>query len=139
MPVINSYPSLLELTSTVVAAYLSHNSVPASDVPNVISAVMNAMATVGTEAEAPPPLRQLQPAVPIRKSITPDFIICLEDGRKMKMLKQHLRLVYQMTPDDYRQKWGLPPEYPMVAPSYAKRRSDFARSSGLGRSRHARR
>jgi len=120
----------LELTSTIVEAYVSNNTVPVSDLPALIRDVYETLVSldgpVEPEQEAP------QPAVPIKKSVTPDYIICLEDGKKLKMLKRHLKTAYDMTPDEYREKWGLPPTYPMVAPNYAKQRSKLARDIGLG-------
>lgn len=122
--------SCLELTAQVVSAHVSHNSVAATDLPDLIRNVYQALATVGQPVEEP---EKLQPAVPIRRSVFPDYIICLEDGKKLKMLKRHLHSAYGMTPEQYRERWGLPPEYPMVAPSYAERRSSLAREIGLGR------
>ena len=121
---------LLILTSEIVSAYVSNNSVQAGDIPGVINQVYKALSSVGTAslsaADRP------QPAVPIKRSVTPDYIICLEDGKKLKMLKRHLKTAYDMSPEDYRERWGLPPDYPMVAPNYAQKRSDLARDSGLG-------
>ena len=125
------------LTAEIVSAYISNNSVPPAELPQCISRVYAALvgiATGQTEAKASPPV-PLQPAVPVRKSITPDHIVCLEDGRTFKSLKRHLRARYGLTPDQYRAKWGLPPEYPMVAPNYAKARSDLAKAIGLGQTR----
>ncbi|AXY22910.1 Transcriptional regulatory protein ros [Komagataeibacter saccharivorans] len=122
--------SCLELTAQVVSAHVSNNSVAATDLPDLIRNVYQALATVGRPVEEP---EKLQPAVPIRRSVFPDYIICLEDGKKLKMLKRHLHSAYGMTPEQYRERWGLPPEYPMVAPSYAERRSSLAREIGLGR------
>lgn len=122
---------LVELTADIAAAYLSANTVPAADLPGLIQTIHQALAGVSGGAPAPAAEPQ-KPAVPIKKSITPDFLISLEDGKKYKSLKRHLRTKYNMTPDDYRQKWGLPKDYPMVAPNYAKARSEMARSMGLG-------
>jgi predicted transcriptional regulator len=123
---------LLRMTAEVVAAYVSNNSLPTAQVAEVINAVY--LSLRGLEAKSPEEkLEALRPAVPIRRSITPDYLICLEDGKKLKMLKRHLRSTYGMTPDEYRQKWGLPPDYPMVAPNYAEQRSAFAKKIGLGR------
>jgi predicted transcriptional regulator len=123
---------LLRMTAEVVAAYVSNNSLPTAQVAEVINAVY--LSLRGLEAKSPEgKLEALKPAVPIRRSITPDYLICLEDGKKLKMLKRHLRSTYGMTPDEYRQKWGLPPDYPMVAPNYAEQRSAFAKKIGLGR------
>ena len=124
---------LLKMTTEVVAAYLSNNEIRAEQIPNVINTVLNSLReTRGEpiETKAEP----LKPAVTIRKSVTPDYIVCLEDGKKLKMLKRHLRTMYNLSPDDYRAKWNLPSDYPMVAPNYAKQRSDFAKQIGLGRS-----
>ena len=123
---------LLTLTADIAAAYVSNNTVQASDVPAVIQTIYRALAGVGSTAVAPAPEPQ-KPAVPIKKSITPDFLISLEDGKKYKSLKRHLRTQYNMSPEDYRAKWGLPKDYPMVAPNYAASRSALAKSMGLGR------
>ena len=121
----------IEMTADVVAAYLSNNPVAAADLPALIQSVHQALsaAAAGPAAAALPPL---EPAVPVKKSITPDHIVCLEDGRKFKSLKRHLRTKYDMSPDEYRTKWGLPKDYPMVAPKYAETRSALARQMGLG-------
>ena len=122
---------LLEMTADIVSAYVGNNSVAANDLPSLISNIHAALSQVSTgvvEAEPEPK----EPAVPIRKSISPDFLICLEDGRKFKSLKRHLRTKYDMSPEEYRAKWGLPKDYPMVAPNYAKARSDLAKQMGLG-------
>jgi predicted transcriptional regulator len=121
----------IEMTADVVAAYLTNNPVAASDLPGIIQAVHQALTAAAAgpaAATAPVP----EPAVPVKKSITPEFLICLEDGRKFKSLKRHLRTKYDMSPDEYRTKWGLPKDYPMVAPSYAEKRSSLARQMGLG-------
>jgi len=119
---------ILRLTADVVAAYVRNNALATNDLPGVINTVHASLKDVnGGPAAAP-----LQPAVPIRKSVTPDFIVCLEDGKKLKMLKRHLRTSFNLTPDEYRTKWQLGPEYPMVAPNYAKLRSEFAKQIGLG-------
>ncbi len=123
---------LLRMTADVVAAYLGNNTLPTAQLPDVIRAVylsLKALDGKAGEAKSEP----LKPAVPIRKSITPDYLICLEDGKKLKMLKRHLRSTYNLTPDAYRQKWALPADYPMVAPNYAQQRSAFAKQIGLGR------
>ena len=122
---------LVTLTADIVAAHVSNNSVAISDIPLVIRSVHEALAGLGTKAEPAPELQQ--PAVSVRSSIKPDYIVCLEDGKKLKMLKRHLRTTYNMTPDEYRAKWSLPADYPMVAPNYAQQRSDFAKRIGLGR------
>jgi predicted transcriptional regulator len=123
---------ILRMTAEVVSAYLSNNVLPAAQISEVIQAVhgsLNALGSRQNELAAEPP----RPAVPVKKSVTPDYIVCLEDGKKLKMLKRHLRSTYNMTPDEYRTKWGLPSDYPMVAPNYAKQRSEFAKKIGLGR------
>ncbi len=127
--------TLLGLTSQIVATYVSNNSVQVSDLPALITSVHQSLATLGqpqASAEAP---ADLKPAVPVKKSVTPDYIVCLEDGKKLKMLKRHLQSSYGLTPAEYRTKWGLPNDYPMVAPNYAKARSDMAVKIGLGRSK----
>jgi len=124
---------LIALTSQIVSAYVSKSSVQASDVPALITSVYQSLKSLGqpqASAEVP---TELKPAVPIKKSVTPEYIICLEDGKRLKMLKRHLSSSYGMTPDEYRTKWGLPADYPMVAPNYAKARSDLAVKIGLGR------
>ncbi|MDB5537615.1 MAG: transcriptional regulator [Devosia sp.] len=128
----NAASDLVVFTGEIVSAYVSHNSISTHDLPTLISSVHAALKTLGAAApvEAAP---ELKPAVAIKKSVTPDFIICLEDGKKFKSLKRHLMTHFQMTPDDYRAKWGLPDDYPMVAPSYAAVRSTLAKSNGLGR------
>jgi predicted transcriptional regulator len=123
---------LLRMTAEIVAAYVRKNPLPTAQLAEVIGSVhlsLRALDGKGAEAISEP----LQPAVPVRKSITPDYLICLEDGKKLKMMKRHLRSTYGMTPDDYRLKWGLPADYPMVAPNYAEQRSVFAKKIGLGR------
>lgn len=121
---------LLTLTTEIVAAHVANNSVAVADLPQLINEVYKTLASVGN---APVQPERPQPAVPVKKSVSPDYIICLEDGKKLKMLKRHLRTTYNITPDEYRAKWGLPPDYPMVAPNYAAQRSDFAKKIGLGR------
>ena len=127
----NMDDTLLTLTADIVAAHVSNNSVAVNDLPTLIQNVHQALAGISSSASAPEPRQD--PAVSIRSSIKPDYIVCLEDGKKLKMLKRHLMTHYNMTPDEYRRKWGLPPDYPMVAPAYAARRSDFAKQIGLGR------
>jgi predicted transcriptional regulator len=123
---------ILSLTADIAAAYVSNNTVPASDVPAVIQTIYRALGALGkTDMQPAPEARK--PAVPVRKSITPDYLISLEDGKPYKSLKRHLRTQYNMSPDDYRAKWGLPKDYPMVAPNYAASRSALAKSMGLGR------
>jgi predicted transcriptional regulator len=124
---------LITLTSDIVAAHVSNNSVAVSDLPVLIQNVYNALA--GLHGETAPPQPKPEPAVSIRSSVKPDFIICLEDGKKLKMLKRHLMTHYQMTPDEYRTKWGLPADYPMVAPNYADQRRTLAKKIGLGTTR----
>jgi predicted transcriptional regulator len=120
---------LLALTAKIVAAHVSKNIVVAGDLAMLIERVYATLDSAGREAE---PVPRPQPAVPIRKSVTPDFIVCLEDGKKLKMLKRHLNTAYNLTPNEYRERWGLPPSYPMVAPNYAKQRSRLAKEIGLG-------
>lgn len=128
------HSELLALTSDIVAAHVSNNPVPLGELPGLIETVYNTLTTL--TQPAPEPVVELKPAVNPKRSITDDFIICLEDGKKLKMLKRHLRTTYNMTPEEYRAKWGLPPDYPMVAPNYAAQRSQFAKKIGLGRKRH---
>ncbi|HVJ52389.1 MAG TPA: MucR family transcriptional regulator [Aliidongia sp.] len=123
----------MRMTADVVAAYVSNNSLPTSQLADLINAVYTSLR--GIDGHAPEPkVEPAKPAVPVKRSITPDYLICLEDGKKLKMLKRHLRSTYNMTPDDYRAKWNLAPDYPMVAPNYAEQRSAFAKQIGLGRS-----
>ncbi|HEY1225496.1 MAG TPA: MucR family transcriptional regulator [Brevundimonas sp.] len=122
---------LLEMTADIVSAYVSNNTLPADGVPALIASIHATLSSVSTGVvETVAEVKD--PAVPVRKSITPDFLICLEDGRKFKSLKRHLRTKYNMSPEEYRAKWGLAKDYPMVAPNYAKARSDLAKSMGLG-------
>ncbi len=125
-----SREELLMLTSDVVSSYVSNNSVSPDEIPKIIDQVFKALTNAGSDnaiaGDRP------QPAVPINRSITPDFLICLEDGKKLKMLKRHLKTAYGMSPEEYRERWGLPADYPMVAPSYAERRSKLAKDIGLG-------
>lgn len=131
---------LLILTAEIVAAHVGKNSVPATELAGLIKNVHGALVGLGTPDAGPADAdRNLpEPAVPISKSVRPDYIVCLEDGRKLKMLKRHLGSTYNMTPADYRARWGLPTDYPMVAPNYAKRRSELAKSIGLGTARASR-
>ena len=122
---------LLGLTAEIVAAHVSNNPVALTDLPNLIQEVYRTLSTVGQPLAKPEPERP-QPAVPVKKSVTPGYLICLEDGKKLKMLKRHLQTSYNMTPDQYRERWGLPNDYPMVAPDYAKHRSSLAKKIGLG-------
>ena len=123
---------LLRLSAEIVAAYVAQNTVAADSVAGLIGSVHGALANLGKPSAEREPERR-KPAVPIAKSVQNDHIICLEDGKKLKMLKRYLRSRYDLSPEEYRRRWGLPPEYPMVAPAYAARRSDFAKKIGLGR------
>ncbi|WP_270939276.1 MucR family transcriptional regulator [Falsiroseomonas oryzae] len=121
---------LLGLTAEIVSAHVSNNPVSISDLPNLIQEVYRTLSTMGQPVALP--AEKPQPAVPVKKSITPEYLICLEDGRKLKMLKRHLKTAFNLTPDQYRDKWGLPADYPMVAPNYTKHRSSLAKRIGLG-------
>jgi predicted transcriptional regulator len=132
-----SQGTYIELAADIVSAYVSNNSVPVAELPNLIRDVHSALMRV-TEQTAPVVVEPLKPAVPVKKSITNDFIICLEDGKQFKSLKRHLRTQYNLSPDAYREKWGLPPDYPMVAPNYAQARSNLAKQMGLGQQRRRR-
>ena len=128
------HDEILRMTAQIVSAYVSHNELPGGQIPEVIRSVyvtLDSQRSAEAAAAQEPP----KPAVSIRKSVTPDYIVCLEDGKKLKMLKRHLRTTYGMTPEEYRAKWGLSPDYPMVAPNYAAQRSAFAKKIGLGRKR----
>ncbi len=127
-----SAEEMLRLATDIVAAYVSHNQVPAQEVPNMIRSVHGVLGTLREGAQEEPAQPQ-KPAVPVKKSVTDDYIVCLEDGKKLKMLKRYLRSNYNMSPEEYRAKWNLPPDYPMVAPNYAAQRSEFAKKIGLGR------
>jgi predicted transcriptional regulator len=129
-----SSSSLIERVSDIVSAYVAHNPVPLADLPKLIEKVHSVLVEIDASggAEEKP---ELKPAVSIRKSVTDDHIVCLEDGKKFKSLKRHLRTRYDMSPEQYREKWGLPADYPMVAPNYARQRSDLARKMGLGQAR----
>jgi predicted transcriptional regulator len=133
--------SLIELTANIAAAYVSNHSVAQADLPKLIATIYRSLAAAPHDgqdnkaAEA----AELKPAIPVRKSITPDYIICLEDGKKFKSLKRHLRTHYDLSPEQYREKWGLPVDYPMVAPNYAEARSSLAKKIGLGQNRAERR
>ena len=129
---------LLALTSNIVASHVSNNSVAVADLPHLIQQVFASLAGL-SQAHAAGTAPRPQPAVPIKKSITPDFIVCLEDGRKLKMLKRHIKTRYNLTPDQYRERWGLGADYPMVAPNYAAQRSTLAKKIGLGTKRRTRR
>ena len=123
-----SLSELLELTTEIVSAHVGNNSVSLEDLPQLIQEVYKTLDSVG----ATPVPERPQPAVPIKKSIFPDYIVCLEDGEKLKMLKRHLKTAYNLTPEEYRERWGLAADYPMVAPTYAKHRSNLAKKIGLG-------
>ncbi|BAQ18027.1 MucR family transcriptional regulator [Methyloceanibacter caenitepidi] len=125
---------LVELTAEIVSAYVSNNTVVATDLPALINNVFDALKKASSTG-AQPAKEELRPAVPIKKSVTSEYIICLEDGKKFKSLKRHLRTHYDLSPEEYREKWGLPHDYPMVAPNYAAARSDLAKRMGLGQRR----
>ena len=122
---------LVELTAEIVAAYVGNNPVSSTDLSNVINDVHKALTSAVSDAEKPEK-PELKPAIAVRRSVTPDYIICLEDGKRFKSLKRHLRTHYNLSPDEYREKWGLPRDYPMVAPNYAEARSKLAKKMGLG-------
>jgi predicted transcriptional regulator len=124
-------PELIAMTTEIVASYVAANSVAAAEVPGLIHSVHRALAAAAGAGPAEEPAPK-EPAVPIKKSITPDYLVCLEDGRRFKSLKRHLRSKYDLSPEDYRAKWGLPKDYPMVAPNYARARSELAKQMGLG-------
>ena len=126
---ISTMPDVLGFTAQIVSAHVSNNSVTPDALPSLIQDVYRTLAGVGKEA--PQPDKPL-PAVPVKKSVFPDHIVCLEDGKKLKMLKRHLKTAYNMTPEQYRERWGLAPDYPMVAPNYARHRSSLAKKIGLG-------
>lgn len=122
--------NILALTAQIVSAHVAHNAVATSALPSLIQEVHRTLTTI--DAAPAPMAERPEPAVPIAKSVTPEFIICLEDGKKMKMLKRHLKTAFNMTPEQYRERWNLPADYPMVAPRYAKQRSSLAKKIGLG-------
>lgn len=126
--------NLIELTAEIVSAYVSNNNVDSGAISSLINDVHSALHRTASGLSEPEP-QSLKPAIPIRKSVTADYIICLEDGKRFKSLKRHLRTHYDLTPEEYRSKWGLPPDYPMVAPNYAKARSNLAKEMGLGQKR----
>jgi predicted transcriptional regulator len=127
-------PNHLELAAEIVSAYVAYNSLPQNELPDLLRTVHDALThTAAGQVEAP--AEAPKPAVAVKKSVTPDYIVCLEDGKKFKSLKRHLRTQYSMTPEQYREKWGLPADYPMVAPNYAKARSELAKEMGLGQQR----
>ena len=128
-------PNYLEMAADIVSAFVSHNPMPASDLPALIGSVNQALQNLGSGSTQQAVEEKKEPAVPIKKSVQPDYIICLDDGKQFKSLKRHIRTVYNLTPDQYRAKWGLPPSYPMVAPNYAAARSELAKRMGLGQQR----
>ena len=132
MPENNDSNELLGLTEKIVSAHVGNNAISSSDLPDLIKAVHAALENVSTSGEAPP---KPKPAVPIKQSVTPNAIVCLEDGKKFKMLKRHLKTDHNLTPKEYRERWGLPSDYPLVAPAYAKQRSALAKKIGLGTKR----
>lgn len=136
MPESSASHDLLDLTTRIVTAHVSHNSVPSTSVAGMIEQVYRTLADM---SKPPPPATPLIPAVPINRSVLEDHIVCLEDGKRLKMLKRHLKAAYDLTPEQYRQRWGLPTDYPMVAPEYARRRSVLAREIGLGNNQPPRR
>jgi predicted transcriptional regulator len=123
---------LLKLAADIVAAYVSNNPISVADVPSMIKSVHSTLGGLSDAAQGETATSQ-KPVVPVKRSVTPDYIVCLEDGKKLKMLKRYLRSNYKMTPEEYRAKWGLPADYPMVAPNYAAQRSEFAKKIGLGK------
>ena len=131
--------SYIKLTANIVSAYVSNNTVTSGEIPGLISQVYSALTRVSNGAQVPAPPEPLKPAVPVKRSVTAEYIVCLEDGKKFKSLKRHLWTQYKMTPDQYRSKWNLPPDYPMVAPNYAAARSQLAKQMGLGQQRRRRR
>ncbi len=131
----SSGSNLIDLAADIVSAYVSNNTVPAAELAGLIAEVYAALQRTSSGVVVEPAPEPVKPAVPLKKSVTPDYIICLEDGKKFKSLKRHLRTQYNMTPEEYREKWGLPSDYPMVAPNYAQARSDLAKKMGLGQQR----
>ncbi|WP_407048095.1 MucR family transcriptional regulator [Methyloraptor flagellatus] len=127
--------NLIDLAADIVSAYVANNTVSSGDLPSLIADVYAALQRTSSGVTPEPQPEPLKPAVPVKKSVTPDYIVCLEDGKKFKSLKRHLRTQYNMTPEEYREKWGLPADYPMVAPNYAQARSDLAKKMGLGQQR----
>lgn len=122
---------LVELTADIISAYVSNNTVVATDLAAIIADVHSALSKA-SQRTGPVEREELRPAIPVKKSVTPDYIVCLEDGKKFKSLKRHLRTHYNLSPEEYREKWGLPHDYPMVAPNYAAARSELAKQMGLG-------
>jgi predicted transcriptional regulator len=133
----NAGKTPVELTASIVSAYLSNNPIQASEIPNLISQVHAALLRVAT-GRTETPIEPTRPAVSVKKSIAPEYLVCLEDGKRFKSLKRHLRTRYNMTPEQYREKWGLPADYPMVAPNYAVARSQLAKKMGLGQAQRTR-
>ena len=129
-----NFTEMLELTTEIVAAHVGNNPIAATELPNLIHSVYRTLASVSA---APVAMERPKPAVPVKRSVYPDYIVCLEDGKKLKMLKRHLKTAYDMTPEEYRERWGLAADYPMVAPNYAKHRSNLAKEIGLGTARRA--
>ncbi|MCB1562064.1 MAG: MucR family transcriptional regulator [Alphaproteobacteria bacterium] len=128
----NNHEELLALTTEIVSAYVANNTINVKEIPAVIEQIFKTLATVRADDKAGVASRP-QPAVPIKRSVTPDYIVCLEDGKKLKMLKRHLKTTYDMTPEAYRERWGLSADYPMVAENYARQRSELAKKIGLGK------
>ena len=133
----NGVETHIDLTTSIVSAYVSHNSVRAADLPELINSVHSALRGLATPVETPSEVAPPTPAVPIKKSVSDDYIICLEDGKKFRSLKRHIGTVYNLSPEQYREKWGLPRDYPMVAPAYSAIRSRLAKDIGLGQQRGA--
>ena len=132
MSELQNTPNYIELAADIVSAFVSNNSVPVSELPALISSVHEALTKVASGSTQQPAEEPREPAVPIKRSVQPDYIVCLDDGKRFKSLKRHLRTVYNLTPDQYRAKWGLAHDYPMVAPNYAAARSELAKQMGLG-------
>jgi len=130
--------SYIQLTANIVSAYVSNNTVSSAEIPNLIAQVYSALMRISS-GQVATPAEPLKPAVAVKRSVTPEYIVCLEDGKKFKSLKRHLRTQYGITPEQYREKWGLPADYPMVAPNYAAARSQLAKQMGLGQQRRRRR
>ena len=133
----DSTESILAMAADIVSAYVSHNALPAAQIPELIQTVYRSLAETGSVEEKSAEKEPRKPPMPIRQTIKPDYLVCLEDGKRLKLLKRHLRTNYDMSPEEYRMKWGLPSDYPMVAPNYARQRSEFAKKIGLGRKRAA--
>jgi len=129
-----SNDQLLRMAAEIVTAYVGGNNLPSMQIPDVIKTVHAALSGLVSDSSKPPATQQ-KPAVPVKRSVTPEYIVCLEDGKKLKMLKRYLRSHYNMTPEEYRSKWGLAADYPMVAPKYSEKRSEFAKKIGLGKTR----